>query len=192
MAGAAASDPGFTGRIDEVRYAFEKHDTREDTTVRRIRGFLLGLFVFGAGGTGIELLLLGHTEDFWQLLPLGLMGVGGAALAWYSATGGAPSLRLFRRTMGAVVVSGVVGLWLHYQGNAEFEREMYPSLQGLALFWEAIRGATPTLAPGTMLELGLLGLAYTYRHPVLARSRDEQEKPEGEDTWTRSKLSRLW
>ena len=34
--------------------------------------------------------------------------------------------------MGAFVVSGVVGLWLHYQGNAEFELEMYPSLQGLA------------------------------------------------------------
>ena len=150
-----------------------RHDPNEHTTVRRIRGFLLGLFVFGAGGTGIELLLLGHTEDFWQLFPLGLMGVGGAALTWYAATGGARSLRLFRRTMGAFVLSGVLGLWLHYQGNAEFEQEIYPSLQGAALVWEAIRGATPTLAPGTMLELGLLGLAYTYRHPVLAGSREE-------------------
>ena len=70
-------------------------------------------------------------------------------------------------------MSGVVGLWLHYQGNTEFELEMYPSLEGLALFWEAIRGATPTLAPGTMLELGLLGLAYMYRHPVLTRSHEK-------------------
>ena len=153
--------------------ASARHDTRDDATVRRIRGFLLGLFVIGVGGTGIELLLLGHTEDFWQLVPLGLMGLGGAALAWYAATGGSTSLRLFRGTMGAFVMSGVVGLWLHYQGNAEFELEIYPSLEGPELFWEAIRGATPTLAPGTMLELGLLGLAYTYRHPVLARSHEE-------------------
>ena len=151
-----------------------RHDT-SDKTVTRIRGFLLGLFVIGMGGTGIELLLLGHTEDFWQLLPLGLMGLAGAALVWYAATGGSTSLRLFRSIMGAFVVIGVVGIWLHYQGNAEFELEIYPSLQGLELFWEVIRGATPTLAPGTMLELGLLGLAYTYRHPVLARSHEEHE-----------------
>ena len=65
-------------------------------TVTRIRGFLLGLFVIGLGGTGVELLLLGHTEGFWQLFPLGLMGLGGAVLAWYAATGGSTSLRLFR------------------------------------------------------------------------------------------------
>ena len=153
--------------------ASAREDTFDNTTVRRIRGFLLGLFVIGAGGTGVELLLLEHTEGFWQLVPLGLIGLGGAPLAWYAATGGSTSLRLFRGTMGAFVMSGVVGLWLHYQGNTEFELEMYPSLEGLALFWEAIRGATPTLAPGTMLELGLLGLAYMYRHPVLARSHEK-------------------
>ena len=150
-----------------------RQDTLADPTIRMIRGFLLGLFVIGLVGTGVELLLLEHTEGFWQMVPLGLMGLGGAVLAWYAATGGSTSLRLFRGAMGAFVVSGVVGLWLHYQGNAEFELEMYPSLEGAGLFWEVIRGATPTLAPGTMLELGLLGLAYTYRHPVLARSHEE-------------------
>ncbi len=113
------------GRQPE-EFTTARHDTGDDTTVRRIRGFLLGLFVVGASGTGIELLLLGHTEDFWQLLPLGLIGLGGAALAWYAATGGSTSLGLFRRTMGAFVVSGVVGLWLHYQGNAEFESATAP------------------------------------------------------------------
>ena len=64
------------------------------------------------------------------------------------------------------VLSGVVGLWLHYHGNVEFELEMYPGLAGFELFRESVTGATPTLAPGTMLELGLLGLLYTYRHPA--------------------------
>ena len=95
-----------------------------------IRGFLLGLFMIGMGGTGVELLLLEHTEGFWQQVPLGLMGLGGAVLAWYAVTGGSTSLRLFRGMMGAFVMSGVVGLWLHYQGNAEFELEIYPSLEG--------------------------------------------------------------
>ena len=81
---------------------------------------------------------------------------------------GARSLRLFRGTMILFVLSGGVGLWLHYHGNAEFELEMYPSLKGAELFWESVTGATPTLAPGTMLELGLLGLAYTFRHPALS------------------------
>ncbi|MFB3131882.1 MAG: hypothetical protein ACE10K_05095, partial [Rhodothermales bacterium] len=53
---------------------------------------------------------------------------------------------------------------------AEFELEMYPTLKGLELFWESIKGATPALAPGTMIQLGLLGWAYTYRHPALIKS----------------------
>ena len=144
-----------------------------------IRGFLLGLFMIGMGGTGVELLLLEHTEGFWQQVPLGLMGLGGAVLAWYAVTGGSTSLRLFRGMMGAFVMSGVVGLWLHYQGNAEFELEIYPYLGRKTGSYSGRRpsGARkerpPWLAPGTMLELGLLGLAYTYRHPVLTRSHEE-------------------
>ena len=44
---------------------------------------------------------------------------------------------------------------------------MYPSLRGFELFSQSVTGATPTLAPGVMLQLGLLGLAYTYRHSDL-------------------------
>ena len=77
------------------------------------RRFLAGIFVFGAVGTGVELVLLGHLEGFWQ--------------------------------------------W---------------SL--LALFWEALAGATPTLAPGTMVVPGLLGLACTYRHPALTVRHSER------------------
>jgi len=58
---------------------------------------------------------------------------------------------------------------LHYRGNVEFERERDPSLSGLALVWEALRGATPSLAPGAMAQLGLLGLAITWRHPAARR-----------------------
>jgi hypothetical protein len=57
---------------------------------------------------------------------------------------------------------------------------MYPSLTGFELFREAISGATPTLAPGAMLHLGLLGLLYTFRHPALKRSTvDDHSREDG-------------
>jgi hypothetical protein len=49
----------------------------------------------------------------------------------------------------------------------EFELEMYPSMAGFELVRESMSGATPALAPGTMLVLALIGLTYSYRHPRL-------------------------
>ncbi|TDI26673.1 MAG: hypothetical protein E2P06_02045 [Acidobacteria bacterium] len=138
----------------------------EGATVDGFRSFLLLLFVIGVVGTGAELLLLGHTEDLWQWVPLMLMAASLVTLGWRVVARGSTSLRIFQGTTILFVLSGVVGLWLHYHGNAEFELEMYPALQGFELFWESVTGATPALAPGTMVELGLLGLVYTYRHPA--------------------------
>ena len=56
---------------------------------------------------------------------------------------GGSGLRLFQATMVLFVLSGGVGTWLHYQGNAEFEKEMYPSLSWVELFWQSLTGATP-------------------------------------------------
>ena len=69
--------------------------------------------------------------------------------------------------MLSFALSGVVGFWLHYSGNVEFEREMAPAIGGVALVREAMMGATPALAPGTMILLAAVGLAFTYRHPAL-------------------------
>jgi hypothetical protein len=46
-------------------------------------------------------------------------------------------------------------------------------MEGLKLFKAAITGATPALAPGSLIQMGLLGLAYTFRHPAL-RSKIDQ------------------
>ncbi len=135
-------------------------EARSGATISAIRRFLLILFVIGALGTGAELLLLGHTEDLWQWAPLVLMAASLVTLGWRVVARGARSLRVFQGTMVLFVLSGGVGLWLHYHGNAEFELEMYPDLHGFELFRESVTGATPTLAPGAMLELGLLGLLY--------------------------------
>ena len=133
-----------------------------------LRRLLLGLFLFGVLGTAVELVLLEHTEGFWQWVPLALIALALLPLAWFAVSPGAAPLRVFRGFMIAFLASGITGLVLHYLGNVEFELEMYPSLAGPELFWKAITGATPALAPGTMILFGLLGLAYAWRHPGLA------------------------
>ena len=141
----------------------------ESTLVRFIRRALLAILVVGIVGTGVELLLLKHTEDFWQWAPLALMALALVALAWQGIRPGPASLRAVQGTMWLFVLSGAIGVFLHYRGNVAWELESMPGIGGLELFKKAIMGATPTLAPGTMLQLGLVGLLYAYRHPAARR-----------------------
>jgi len=134
-----------------------------------LRTFLLLIFILGLFGAGAELLLLEHTEDFRQWIPLVLLAISVIVLGWRGLSRGAMSLRVFQGTMLLFVISGCVGIFFHYQGNVEFELEMYPTLAGWELFAKAMQGATPALAPGTMIQLGLLGWAYSYRHPALRK-----------------------
>jgi len=129
-------------------------------SLKSLRGALLAILLLGVIGTGVELLLLGHTEDLWQWEPLVSFAAGVAALLWHAASRTAWSRRVCVTVMALAVVSGMVGVFLHYRGNVEFELEMVPALGGMVLFQEAMTGATPVLAPGTMVVLGLLGLLY--------------------------------
>ncbi|MGH7560890.1 MAG: hypothetical protein ACRENB_07710 [Gemmatimonadales bacterium] len=137
----------------------------------RLRTFLLAIFVFGTAGTLIELLLLEHWDGWTQWTPIALLAASLVVLAWHGLDPGVPSLRVFQGVMVLSIAGGLLGLVLHYRGNAEFELEMSPALRGWALFRDSMAGATPALAPGTMVQLGLLGLAYTFRHPALGASR---------------------
>jgi hypothetical protein len=153
---------------------------RDELTIHRLRSALLIAFLLGLFGTGAELLLVEHTEDFWQQLPLGLMAISLAVLGWSFSSRGRTGMRIFQATMILFAISGFAGLFLHYQANVEFELEMYPNMKGWELFWKANQGtAPPALAPGAMILLGLLGLAHSYRHPILAR-RASEESPNDE------------
>jgi hypothetical protein len=136
----------------------------------RLRRLLLALFVFGSVGVVAELGLLGHYEDYKQYIPLVLLALGLPAAGWLAVAPGRGSVVAFRGLMVLFVAGGIVGLVLHYRTNAEFELEIFPVMGGWELFWESLRGATPALAPGTMVELGLLGLLATFRHPAASRS----------------------
>jgi hypothetical protein len=139
-----------------------------------MRRLVLLIFILGVLGTGAELLLLQHYDGAWQAIPLALMAAALLVLVWHGTSRGAASIHALRVVMGLFLGSGLIGLGLHYNANAEFEREMDPSLSGMGLFTEALSGATPALAPGTMVQLGLLGLVYTYRHPRLTAAAEHE------------------
>jgi hypothetical protein len=130
---------------------------------------ILAVLVLGLAGTGTELLLLEHFEDAWQIVPLVLIGLALLVLAAHGVLRGPGPIVALQIIMVLCVASGAIGVVLHYRGNAEFEREMYPSIAGFELFSKSMMGATPALAPGTMTLLGMLGLIYTYGHPRLQR-----------------------
>lgn len=139
----------------------------EKNIIELVRTLILGVFLFSIFGTGTELLLLEHTEDAWMWTPLVLMGSSIVLLSVYGISKNAWVIKLFRGLMLLFLISGLLGVWFHFKGNMEFELEMYPSMEGWELFRETMQGATPALAPGTMVQLGLLGLIYTLKHPML-------------------------
>ena len=142
--------------------------TDESKVVARLRQILLAILLLGLMGSGAELLLTGHTEDWRQWIPLLLIGACLLTLLWFQFGCRAASLVWFRWLMAAFVLAGFAGIYFHYLGSAEFKLESNPSLSGLSLLWEAIRSKTPpALAPGVMIQLGLIGLAYAYKHPLL-------------------------
>ncbi len=142
-----------------------------------LRKYLLAVICFGIVGTGTELLLLGHYDGYWQLTPVVLLGVGQLAICWHLFDRRPRPLRSLRAIMILFLIAGVIGLVQHFSGNAAFEQEMTPEIGGVDLIVESLTGATPALAPGAMIQLGLLGLLYIFRHPGLVAAGTEHPQP---------------
>jgi hypothetical protein len=144
-------------------------------TVRTLRRFVLGLFVIGILGTGADLLLTGHFEDWWQLTPLIVVALSALTLIGHAFRPSRSTIRAHQGVMMLFILSGVIGTFLHYRANIEFELEMYPGMAGTELLWKAIQGASPpSLAPGAMIALGLLGLIYAYKHPAITAGHHDR------------------
>lgn len=131
---------------------------------------LLAIFFFGLIGTATELLLLGHFDGVLQFIPLVLITIGLVAVVWYGSRPSHTSLKAFRGTLVLFAISGLLGLYLHYRGNVEFEKERDATVGGFRLFWEAMTGATPALAPGAMILLAAIGYAAVVASAVSTRN----------------------
>jgi hypothetical protein len=144
------------------------------STESRLRGFILALLTFGLLALAGELVALNHFEDPLQLVPLGVIALTLLVIGWYTfGGGGGAAIRVLQIVFVVMMATGAVGIMLHYQGNAEFQREVDPTIAGWSLFTKVLHAkAPPALAPGVMAQLGLLGLIYTYRHPALRTAAD--------------------
>jgi hypothetical protein len=135
--------------------------------VERLRGWILGILLLGLLGTVTELALLSHYEQPLQLVPLVLIALALVTLIWHAVQRGRTSLNAVLVVMILFVVAGFVGFIAHFQGSAEFQLDLDPSMSTWNLLAKVLQAkAPPLLAPGMMIQLGLLGLAY-----VLSDSR---------------------
>jgi hypothetical protein len=133
-----------------------------------LRQLLLAVVLIGIAGLEVELALLRHAESLTQWIPHIALLIGLLVTAAVYFRPRPKTLRSFQVLMVLYLLIGVLGVYLHYRGNVEFALERDPTLSGLRLLWKALRGATPSLAPGALAQVGLLGLLYTYRHPALS------------------------
>lgn len=139
-----------------------------------MRALVLAVFLLGLLGTGIELLFLGHTAGLEQLVPIVLFVMSLFVLAWHALDRKWASLKAFQVTMLLFVAGGILGTALHYRANQAVELEADPKMQGMELLSKTMTGAAPSLAPGAMIQLGLLGLIYTFRHPASVHTQEER------------------
>jgi hypothetical protein len=151
----------------------------ERSVIQTLRRLLLLILALGLMGTAADLLLIGHYEDGWQMPPLVLIAIALVIVVWLAIRGaqaGWIGVLALRVTMTMFILAGAAGVLLHYNGNREFQLEMDPSLSGTQLLLKVMTAkAPPALAPGVMVQLGLLGLVYTYRHPALVVQRHPPE-----------------
>jgi hypothetical protein len=139
--------------------------------LKRVRRFLLWLLGAEMIGVAAELLLISHWEDWWQLTPLVALTLGLVVLSGHVFFQNRASLRAIQLVMLLFVLSGVLGIWLHYDGRVEFRLELDPTLTGWRLLSAAMTGSTtpPVLAPGVMIQMGCMGLACVYGQPASVR-----------------------
>ena len=143
-------------------------DAAQPAVLPALRRLLLAVVSLVMLGTVVDLLLLEHYEEVWQWLPLIVLALALVAALWTATSGSAAAVTVFRIVMVLVVATGLLGVVMHYSGSREFQIEMDPALTGWALFVKVMRAkAPPTLAPAAMIQAGLFGLLYTWRHPAL-------------------------
>ena len=135
----------------------------ETVVLERLRLWVLGVIVLGLIGTMTELILLEHDEQALQFVPLVLMVLGAVALVWNVVGKSTASLRALQIVMGLFVLSGFVGMAAHFNGSLEYQLELNPDLSTWELVEKILHAkAPPLLAPGMMMQMGLLGLAYAF------------------------------
>lgn len=145
----------------------------EHPTTTHLRHFALVLAAIGVVGTLLELTLIKHFASKDQVIPYVLLGLSAVGVIAVALRPTAFVLRAFQVVMVVTVLGSGIGMLEHLKANARNagalgSGERIPTTPSAIL--AGIDGFAPLLAPGVLAQVGLLGLAFTYRHPKLAGS----------------------
>ena len=138
--------------------------------IELLRRWILIILVLGLLGTVTELMLLEHYEQPLQFVPLVLIVAALGVLWWEFRRRDVTSRRAMQIVMALFVLAGFGGFAAHFYGSAEYQLELNPDMSNWELLEKILRAkAPPLLAPGMMLQLGLLGLAYVFSDSKLSK-----------------------
>ena len=126
----------------------------------RLKKVLVLALLFMMIGSLLELYLLDHYEDSWQLIPILSVGTTLVTLLILFFKKTTKVVNLFKAVLILTALSGVYGVYLHLQSNFEFEQDMKPTASFWQLISESISGALPTLAPMSLVVLACIGYSY--------------------------------
>lgn len=127
------------------------------------RRALLWLLLVGALGTLADLVLAKHWKEITQWPPLVLLGLVAGATAWALRSDSGAAWRAVLVVSWLSLPATAAGLFFHVRANIEWARDDQPTLSGWPLVTDTLFGSLPTLAPGAMLYLGLIGLLAGWR-----------------------------
>lgn len=98
----------------------------------RVKQVIVLALLFMMIGTLLELYLLDHYEDTWQLIPILCIGAALVNLFILFFRRSQVVITLFKLVLVLTSFSGIYGVVLNLQANYEFEQDMKPT----ANFWE--------------------------------------------------------
>ena len=144
----------------------------EPTPIERaIRCLLLAVLLVGIAGVSADLLLLDHVESATQRIPAIALALSIVTIVSHLIVRRRGTVRLLQVVFLSFIACGGLGAYFHYEGNSAFQLEIDPDLSQSELIWKALRAkAPPALAPLAFVQLGLVGLVWSYRHPLLRRA----------------------
>lgn len=145
------------------------------TVEAQFRRFLLVVAGSIFAGTVVELLFVGHDQSTIQLVPFVLCALGVVAVVAALFAPARWSFLILRGTMIAIALGSGFGIYEHLTHNFGFELEIRPNATAGDVFWDALGGASPLIAPGILALGAILAFAATYQHPLLGKGGNKAD-----------------
>jgi len=139
-------------------------------TLRGVRLLILAAIAATLIVTEAELLFVRHTgSNNGQVIAVVLVSLGLITVSCHAILRNTSSIVVLRLTMYLFLIFGIDGLFTHYHWAVQSALKSQPTLVGMPLVYATLSGKIPLLAPGMLIEIGLLGLIYTFQHPLDVR-----------------------